>query len=49
MLKTAADVFTTILLIALAAFLVKNSKGTSGVVQAIGGFVSGTVKAVTLQ
>lgn len=49
MVKTVTDLITTVFFVALAAFLIKNSKGTSTVIRsATGGLVS-TVKAVTFQ
>jgi hypothetical protein len=49
MVKTITDLFTTIFLIALAAFLVRNATGTAKVGGAVTNFVTGTVKAVTFQ
>jgi hypothetical protein len=49
MVKTVVDLFTTIFLIALAAFLVKNASGTAAVGSSVTNFVTGTVKAVTFQ
>jgi len=49
MIRTATDLITTVFLIALAAFLIRNSKGTAAVIKAgTGGLVS-TIKAVTFQ
>lgn len=49
MLKSATDLLATIFFIALAAFLVRNAKGTAAVAQSGTGFVTGVVKAITFQ
>jgi len=49
MVKTITDLLTTIFLIALAAFLVKNAAGTANIAKTFTTGVSGVVKAVTFQ
>lgn len=49
MVKTITDLLTTIFMIALAAFLVRNASGTAKIAQSGTGFVTGVVKAVTFQ
>lgn len=49
MVKTVTDLITTIFFVALAAFLIRNSKGTSSVIKASTGGLVSTIKAVTFQ
>lgn len=49
MVRTVTDLLTTIFMIALAAFLVRNAAGTARVVRAGTGGLVGTIKAVTFQ
>lgn len=49
MVKDITDILTTVFLIALAAFLVKNASGTARVTNAFGNLVTGTIKATTFQ
>jgi hypothetical protein len=47
--KTITDLFTTIFLIALAAFLVRNASGTAKIAGTGTDFVTSTIKAFTFQ
>ena len=49
MVKTITDLLTTVFLIALAAFLVKNASGTASIARTATNGISGVVKAVTFQ
>jgi len=49
MVKTIVDLLSTIFLIALAAFLVKNASGTSSVIKSSTSGIGSVVKAVTFQ
>lgn len=49
MVKTITDLFVTIFMIALAAFLVRNAAGTSQILKTGSGFVGDTIKAFTFQ